>query len=230
MQRLSLFPSTRNVMPTMRRVDAPLAAPPVVYAWWKWFLFGLCAAFLCVAACWTGGGLAGAEMLREMKQLVRDKREEKEAASRRNASLRSQGVTPVPVAASGEAETKAALERILGAPFVKVRPAWLRNTVHGTGRNLEIDCFNEELGIAVEFSGTQHFTFPNPFDHTLAAFTARLQRDAFKRQVCEARGLVFIVVPYTVPRKDIQAFLLQELAQRGLLSRSSTYKSTRTNG
>ncbi|MDR3570657.1 MAG: hypothetical protein P4L81_00435 [Candidatus Pacebacteria bacterium] len=179
---------------------------------------------MCTVACWSSGVLAGAEVLREMKQMLREKREEKEAAvSRRDASVQSRGLTParpvpVPAAASGELETKAALERILGVKFIKLRPPWLRNTVHQTGRNLEIDCFNEALGIAVEHNGQQHYKF-GVFHKTLEEFTAQVQRDALKRQVCEARGLVFIVVPYTIPRKGIEAFLLRELTQRGVLPR-----------
>jgi hypothetical protein len=66
------------------------------------------------------------------------------------------------LAASGELATRAALERLfVGARFVKIRPAWLRNTVHNTGRNLEIDCYNEELGICVEYDGQQHASYPN---------------------------------------------------------------------
>jgi hypothetical protein len=169
-----------------------------------------------------------AEMLRDWRQMVRDKRKEKEAEARRSASAGgaarpscppSVPLRPAPLQATGEAETKAALERLLKKPFIKVRPAWLRNTVHMTGRNLEIDCFNEELGIAVERNGIQHAIYPNVFHKTLDEFTAQVQRDAFKRQVCEARELVFIVVPHTVQRKDIEAFLHRELIQRGVLQK-----------
>jgi hypothetical protein len=186
-------------------------------------------------------------MLRDWRQMVREKREEREAEARRYRSAtagpgntaRPSGPPSVayasasgnvPLATTGEGETRAALERLLGKPFVEVRPAWLRNTVHETGRNLEIDCFNEELGIAVEHNGIQHVQYPNPFHKTLEEFTAQVQRDVLKRQVCEARGLVFIVVPHTVARKDIEVFLHRELLQRGVLQKCNVTRRTPSQG
>lgn len=213
-----------------------------VCVWWKWMLFSVLLGLLVAAVSWNQGSEAGAEVLRCYKQIYHDEREYKQAreamqASRNAAYPTSTGTqsgtrtgtgttspgapTSPTLAASGELETKAALERLLGVTFSKVRPSWLRNMMHMTGRNLEIDCYNEELSVAVEYSGPQHFMYPNSFHKTLAEFAAQVERDAFKRQVCEERGLVFIVVPHTVPRKDIEAFLLHELTQRGVLPRNT---------
>jgi hypothetical protein len=227
-----------------RKVSLPAGvaapAPPVAYSWWlKWTFVSVCAVLVCIGMCWTGGAKECAEMLRDWKQKVRDKRKEKEAEARRSASAGGAARSsdppsvpsgPAPLQSTGEAETKAALEHLLGKPFIKVRPAWLRNTVHMTGRNLEIDCFNEELGIAVERNGVQHSVYPNVFHKTLEEFTAQVQRDVLKRQVCEARGLVFIVVPHTVQRKDIEAFLHRELIQRGVLQKGKVVDRTRRPG
>jgi hypothetical protein len=194
-------------------VAAPLrprrrpAALAVVYEWGKWFLFGLVVAAVCVAACWVDGARAGVHIIRSVKEFFQENREQQQErqakqatqelsnghASRSNSTTYNalptsiKSVSSALVAASGELETKNALERLLSVPFCKLRPAWLRNTVHNTGRNLEIDCYNEALGIAVEFSGPQHYVYP-----------------------------VFIVVPYTVQRKSIQAFLRTELIERGV--------------
>jgi len=211
------------------RDDSPRGVPvrPST-AWWKWALFGIVAALLCTAACWLDGALAGVQVLRDVKAWCRENKQDeqerrviqqaKQAAAAGTHTIGSarRAPGPVPVAASGEQETKAALERLLGVPFQKVRPKWLRNTVHGTGRNLEIDCYNEALGIAVEYSGNQHAEFPNPFHKTPGEFAAQVERDALKRQVCESRGLVFIVVPHTVKRTMIESFLRATLQQRGV--------------
>ncbi len=119
------------------------------------------------------------------------------------------------VAASGELETKAALERLLGAPFEKIRPAWLRNPT-GSGRNLEIDLYNSDLRIGVEYNGVQHYAFPNPYHKTLEEFAAQQLRDLHKRQICKGLGLLLIVVPFTVKRKNIEAFLRAELQQHNI--------------
>ena len=213
------------------------ANPPTT--WWKWVLFGVAVTAFCVTACWLDGASAGVHVMRDVKQWSREKREEQQA--RENAQLQlltvpahsgaAVGTTlssgpsqlqPTILAPSGELETKGALERLLGVPFAKVRPDWLRNTTHMTGRNLEIDCYNEAVGVAVEYSGPQHFMYPNPFHSSPDEFAAQIQRDALKRQVCERRGLVFIVVPHTVKRSMIELFLRTELTQRGLLATASS--------
>ena len=123
-------------------------------------------------------------------------------------------VTKPSVAASGELETKAALERLFGVPFDKVRPSWLRNPA--TGRNLEIDCFNAALRIGVEYNGIQHYAYPNPFHKTADEFAAQLHRDELKKQLAEAIGVTLLAVPFTVKRKDIEAFLKAEFKSCGI--------------
>lgn len=117
--------------------------------------------------------------------------------------------TAVRIAASGELETRAALERLLGVPFAKARPAWLRN--HSTGRNLECDCLNESLRLCIEYQGIQHYVYPNPFHKSREEFSAQKQRDRLKHALCKAEGVTLVEVPYTVKRQDIQAFLSAEL-------------------
>jgi len=116
---------------------------------------------------------------------------------------------------TGELETRAALVRLFNKPFDKIRPPFLVNPE--TNRRLELDCYNEELSIGVEYSGVQHFEFPNPFHRTLNEFHAQLRRDQYKAQQCQQRGVHLIVVPFTVRRADIQGFLQQELQKRGLI-------------
>ena len=41
------------------------------------------------------------------------------------------------------------IEKMSGKSFVKIRPDFLKN--EKTGSNLELDCFNKELKIAVEY-------------------------------------------------------------------------------
>jgi len=107
----------------------------------------------------------------------------------------------------GEKETCEAAERIFGKPFYKLRPNFLKSPL--TGRNLEIDCINEELKIAIERNGIQHYVWPNYLNMTREQFEAQLQRDQFKAERLEALGYYFIVVPYTVPIDQIEAYILE---------------------
>lgn len=109
----------------------------------------------------------------------------------------------------GEAETRAALERIFGKAFVKVRPAFLTNPE--SHRKLELDCFNAELRLGVEYSGIQHFVFPNVFHKTQQEFDAQQRRDRYKAALCQQAGVRLIVVPYTIARDQIEAYLREKL-------------------
>jgi hypothetical protein len=48
---------------------------------------------------------------------------------------------------------RAALQELLGEPFVKIRPIFLLNLA--TRRKRELDAWNEKLRLAVEFDGPQ---------------------------------------------------------------------------
>lgn len=113
----------------------------------------------------------------------------------------------------GEEETRAALFRLFGKPFIKIRPWFIVNPE--TNRRLELDCHNKELRVAVEFDGKQHLQYPNPFHRTLAEFQAQQRRDAYKTHACAAHGICLVRVPHTVPRPEIEAFLKQQLILRG---------------
>lgn len=132
------------------------------------------------------------------------------------ATVELPATTPVSFQRTGELETRAALERIFGKPFVKVRPWWIVNPK--TNRRLELDCYNQELHVACEYNGIQHSVFPNPFHSTLAEFEAQQWRDAHKAQACQQHGVCLLVVPHTIARPEIENYLRRELQARGFLS------------
>lgn len=114
--------------------------------------------------------------------------------------------TPVcKYSSKGEMETCTSAEKIFGKPFIKDRPDWLKSPL--TGRNLEIDCVNHELKIAIEYNGKQHYVWPNSFNMTEEQFKAQLQRDKFKADRLQQMGYYFIVVPYTVKLEDIEQYI-----------------------
>jgi hypothetical protein len=45
-----------------------------------------------------------------------------------------------------------------------LRPAFLRNPE--SGKSLELDCYDEEYNIAVEYNGIQHYKYPSAFHKT----------------------------------------------------------------
>jgi hypothetical protein len=100
------------------------------------------------------------------------------------------------------------LEDIYGKPFVSVRPNFLKNPE--TQRNIEIDCYNDELQIGLEYQGEQHYHYPpeNPkIKMTYDQFIDQIRRDRYKVDACDAAGVYLITVPYNVPEPLLKAYI-----------------------
>ena len=99
-------------------------------------------------------------------------------------------------------------ERVFARPFRKVRPEWLRNWK--TGRCLEIDLYCEELQLAIEIQGRQHYQYLPNFYRSETEFQAAVGRDAMKRTLCQQHGTLLIEVPFTMKRGEVAPFLISE--------------------
>lgn len=95
--------------------------------------------------------------------------------------------------------------------FIKVRPDWLKNPA--TGKNLELDLFCEELMIAVEYNGEQHYVFPHYYNKTEEEFLKSQTRDKLKEEICTKRNICLIRVPYTVPPERIPIAIYSSLLE-----------------
>jgi len=113
----------------------------------------------------------------------------------------------------GEVECRRVMMKIFDKPFYKARPRFLNNPVTFGTNNLELDCFNEELKIAVEYDGAQHYRFIPHFHKTEEAFMNQRYRDYMKDQMCKENGIVLIRVPYTVKIPDIENYLISKLKE-----------------
>lgn len=135
---------------------------------------------------------------------LREEREEREE----DTSIRSisePGERRTSKRSKGEQATLEAIERITGKKFVTVRPNFLKNPE--TKRNLEIDLYNHDLRLAVEYNGIQHYKFPNFAAKTENDFIQQIRRDDFKRRSCDKHGVFLISVPYTISNDKIEAYL-----------------------
>lgn len=110
----------------------------------------------------------------------------------------------------GELECRRVLEKVFRKPFNKIRPNFLNNPVTG-GNNLEIDCYNDQLKLGVEYSGKQHYQFVPYFHRNKEAFWNQKYRDEMKKRLCKDNNILLIEVPYTIKINDIESFLLKEL-------------------
>lgn len=102
------------------------------------------------------------------------------------------------------------LQNIYRKEFKSIRPAFLRNP--RTGRNLELDCYNPQLKIALEYDGKQHAEY-TPFFHRNGPkdFANQLYRDFYKTKACKERGITLIRVPHFVPQDELKSFITSQL-------------------
>jgi len=93
------------------------------------------------------------------------------------------------------------IEELTGKKFSSVRPDFLKH--YKTGYNLELDGYNEELKLAFEYNGKQHYEY-TPFYHrgNYNIFIDQQERDKIKIQMCNNVGIKVIVIPYQYNHKD----------------------------
>lgn len=122
-----------------------------------------------------------------------------------------------PKESKGEAECRRVLQQLTGKPFISIRPDFLRNPVTGGNFNLEIDCYNEEMKLGIEYNGIQHYQYKPFFHRNKEAFRNQLYRDEMKRGKCKENGIRLIEVPYTIKLEDISAYLKKKLVEEGYI-------------
>ena len=117
----------------------------------------------------------------------------------------------------GETECRRVLVKFFGKPFDKARPSFLNNPVTGGSFNLELDCYNEELNLAVEYNGKQHYEFCPFFHKNKEHFLNQKYRDDMKRRMCKDHNITLIEVPYTVPEQQIEQYLKDNLKKKNII-------------
>jgi hypothetical protein len=103
------------------------------------------------------------------------------------------------------------LEKLFKKPFSKTRPDFLKNPALDEGKNLELDCYNDELKLAVEYNGVQHYKYSPYFHRTRDAFQNQKYRDYLKRVMCKENGITLIEVPYTIPVNRIETYIVEQI-------------------
>ena len=104
-----------------------------------------------------------------------------------------------------------------GYKFELIKPEWLINPI--TNGIMELDLYNEELNLAVEYQGMFHFCdieITNP--RTLKKYQSLLRNDNYKKQICLERGINFITVDYDlnyVNVTKVRNYLYAELIKYG---------------
>ena len=124
-------------------------------------------------------------------------------------------------ASKGENESRRVIQKLTGKSFHKIRPSWLKNPV--TGNFLELDCYNEELQLAIEYNGKQHDTYIKHFHGNRETFYNQKYRDLIKNRMAEEKGVYLINVSSNLKFKEIEPYIEKEyrkyLRDRGYLAK-----------
>jgi hypothetical protein len=101
-------------------------------------------------------------------------------------------------------------EKYLVEEFPTKRPEWLEG--------LELDGYNEEVNIAFEYNGRQHYEYNEHFHRgDYEIFEAQQARDLKKYRICRERNVDLIIIPYqydyTNPT-ELEDFIFNELCKR----------------
>lgn len=117
----------------------------------------------------------------------------------------------VPAESRGEAICRKVIEEIYMKKFPSTRPDFLKNPE--TGYNLELDGYCEELQIAFEYNGVQHYVFPNFAHRSENDFMKQVRRDQYKIEACNSSGIYLISVPYNIPHNQIRDYIIYYLPE-----------------
>lgn len=73
------------------------------------------------------------------------------------------------------------------------RPIWLKNPY--SKRNLELDLFFPNLGIAFEINGMQHFRYTPHFHRNgIEDFHYQVFKDNWKKEMCRLKGIQLFII------------------------------------
>lgn len=89
--------------------------------------------------------------------------------------------------------TREIFEKIYNEKFPKQRPEFLKQE---NGYSLELDGYNQELRIAFEYQGIQHYEYNEHFHKTEDDFKKRQERDEWKYHKCVENDIILILIPY----------------------------------
>jgi len=106
-----------------------------------------------------------------------------------------------------EQKFREVMEEYFDAEFPRKRPKWLLNE---NNNRIELDGYNEELGVAFEYQGGQHFN-ENHYFNKSGNFDKTKRHDKIKKEVCEKRGIILLCPTHELDEKDFENFIINEV-------------------
>lgn len=162
----------------------------------------------------------------------------------RSKNIQITGAKAVAVAGAGRSKLEeriiSILEGITGQSFDQAHPSWLRDDtdvsfeskiepkveskiepkiqskIQRSPSGLELDGYNEQLGLAVEIQGPGH-TKPLPHE-SYEKYRARVARDKLKHELCRAHGVHLLAIDYRIPLTNMSSYLRSRLFDLGIIA------------
>ena len=98
-------------------------------------------------------------------------------------------------------------EYIFEKEFMKVRPKWLDDN---EDNRLELDGYNEELKIAFEYNGPQHYMHIHNMTDTLQSLLKVKKNDLIKMRKCKIMNIKLIIIPYWIKINDMYNYVINQ--------------------
>ncbi|WP_286230583.1 zinc-ribbon domain-containing protein [Neobacillus mesonae] len=118
---------------------------------------------------------------------------------------------PMCTQSRGEEKTRYLLKQLLDHEFKKTRKV--------LERGLELDGYNQELNIAFEFRGIQHYEYVPYFHKTKKRFRELMKRNRDKQDLCEQKKIKLLIIPYWIEEESDEhliRFVKDCLAKNGI--------------
>lgn len=82
----------------------------------------------------------------------------------------------------------------------------------------ELDMYNEQLNLAFEYNGRQHYIFTPQWHRTPSGLINQQKRDAKKKRLCKRKGVTLEVIHYKISSSDsrLRTFLKDKLIKHGV--------------
>ena len=106
----------------------------------------------------------------------------------------------------------------MGQHFPSIRPDFLKNP--NTGYNLELDGYCENLKLAFEYQGVQHYKFIPYWHKTREIFEEQQERDEMKYKMCVKNGITLILIPYKFncyKPEELKQYISDQLITHGYI-------------
>jgi hypothetical protein len=112
-----------------------------------------------------------------------------------------------------ESKCREIFELLFNKPFLNDKYNWL---ISPKGKWMELDGYNDNLKIAFEYNGIQHYKLHKRFHKGLISLNYIKKCDAIKEDICKQKGIILIKIPYTIMRNKLKEYIINELNLRGI--------------